>query len=92
MIFDNFLSRLKNISIDEAEEGMAAAGKKKDAALSPTLQVSVGGVGGVVWSCDDSSLPCCLIGECGDLYDPLSLVDLTFLTSFPSYPLSFPPS
>ena len=41
MIFDNFLSRLKNISIDEAEEGLAAPGKQKDAALSPTLQVRV---------------------------------------------------
>ncbi len=37
MIFENFLSRLKNISIDEGEEGMGA-GKK--GALSPTLQVS----------------------------------------------------
>ena len=37
MIFENFLSRLKNISIDEGEEGMGVG--KKDA-LSPTLQVS----------------------------------------------------
>lgn len=37
MIFDNFLLRLRNISIDEGEERPTAG--KKDDILSPTLQV-----------------------------------------------------
>ena len=53
MVFENFLSRLRNISIDESEEdvhsrlakGISAGGKEE---LSPTMQVCVcvGGGGG----------------------------------------------
>ena len=40
MIFNNFLSSLRNIPIDEGEEGVAP-GKTKQDVLSPTLQVSL---------------------------------------------------
>ena len=40
MIFDNFLSSLRNIPIDEGEEGVTP-GKTKQDVLSPTLQVSL---------------------------------------------------
>ena len=56
VIFENFIARLRNIAIDEADEGLAALTPKGasggagpgggKAVLSPTLQVCVG-----VWVC-----------------------------------------
>ena len=43
MIFDNFLSRLRDISIDDAEDDrsrFASSREKKTDALSPTMQVT----------------------------------------------------
>lgn len=50
MVFDNFLSRMKNISIDEGEEGL---GHKKKKALSPTMQVCICDLTSFKVSCDD---------------------------------------
>ena len=44
MIFENFLSRLRDLSMEEGEEShllMATGGKGKSGEVSPTLQVCV---------------------------------------------------
>ena len=44
MVFDNFLSRLRDISIDDAEDDrsrFASSREKKTDALSPTMQVAL---------------------------------------------------